>query len=162
MKWKLWLVILLVISSGIFYYKLTGNVIYQREKAFVIRVIDGDTIELNNSEKVRLSGIDAPEKGECFYLEAKEKLEYLIYGEEKDDNDVVYLEQDRTNRGTYGRLLRYVYDKNKRLLNILLIEGGYAEAYDKYKYDTKRFAELDAAEQRAKAQGLGIWSCPIN
>jgi len=159
MKWKLYFVILLIACSGIFYYQLTGHATYQRQEAFVARVIDGDTIELNNSERVRLSGIDAPERGECFYLESREKLEYLIYGQEKDSNDVIYLERDRTNRGKYGRLLRYVYDKDKRLINLLLVEGGYAEAYDKYKDDTKRFAELDEAEQRAKAKALGIWSC---
>ena len=159
MKWKLWLVVFLMIVSGILYYWQTGDTIYLTQKAFVVRVIDGDTIELTNSEKVRLSGIDAPERDECFYLEAKGRLEYLIYGEEKDDSDIIYLERDITNRGKYGRLLRYVYDKNKKLINVLLVKGGYAEAYDKYEYDTKRFDELDAAEQRAKAKGLGMWKC---
>ena len=43
----------------------------------VTRVIDGDTIEINNSYKIRLSGINTPEIGECYYQEAKEFLSKL-------------------------------------------------------------------------------------
>ena len=69
----------------------------------VTKVVDGDTIALNNSERVRFSGINTPEKGECYYQEAKDILGSIVLGKE------VYLERDRTNKGKYGRLLRYVY-----------------------------------------------------
>lgn len=49
------------------------NSLYQ-----VIEVIDGDTFKVENGHKVRLLGIDAPEKGECYYEQAKQALKKLI------------------------------------------------------------------------------------
>jgi len=69
----------------------------------VTKVIDGDTIEINTGEKVRLIGINSPEVGEECYEEAKEELENLILGKE------VTLEADVEDKDKYGRLLRYVY-----------------------------------------------------
>lgn len=107
---------------------------------------------MDDGERVRLSGINTPERGECYYQEAKDRLIELVL-----DKDV-YLERDKTNRGNYGRLLRYIY-RNNVLVNKVLVREGYADAYDKYKYDTKRFDELDEAEQKAKASNLGMWAC---
>ncbi len=118
----------------------------------VTNVVDGDTLDLITSERVRLSGINTPEKGECYYKEAKEKLKELIL------NKKVYIEKDKTNKGKYGRLLRYVYIDNT-LVNSYLVEQGYAKVYDKYKYDTKRYYELKRAELNAINNHLGVWNC---
>ena len=96
----------------------------------VIDVIDGDTLKLNTSEKVRLSGINTPEKKECHYQESKDQLTKLVLMKE------VYLEEDYTNKGKYGRLLRYIHTKNQDI-NKHLVLNGYAKVYDKYAYDTK-------------------------
>ncbi|MBW2984964.1 thermonuclease family protein, partial [Candidatus Woesearchaeota archaeon] len=71
----------------------------------VVRVIDGDTLVLENGEKVRLIGIDAPEKrgDEPLNAEAAEKLEGLVLGVP------VRIERDQTIRGPHGRLLAYLY-----------------------------------------------------
>lgn len=119
----------------------------------VTNVVDGDTLDLNNSQRIRLSGINTPETGECYYQEAKNKLEELIL------NKDVYTERDITNKDKYGRFLRYIYYPKGTLVNKILVKEGYADAYDKYASDTKRFAELNASEQTAKANKLGIWSC---
>lgn len=119
----------------------------------VTNIVDGDTLDLENAKRIRLSGLNTPETGECGYLDAKKRLEELVLGKE------VYLERDRTNEDKYGRLLRYIYYPKGNLVNKILVEEGYAEAYDKYKDDTKRYSELDAAEQRAKARNLRIWNC---
>ena len=48
--------------------------------SLVTRVIDGDTVELSNGERVRLIGIDTPEIDEYYYEEATEELRSLIEG----------------------------------------------------------------------------------
>lgn len=118
----------------------------------VTKVVDGDTLDLNNSQRVRFSGINTPETGECYYQEAKDKLTKMVL--EKD----VFLEKDKSNVGKYGRLLRYVYMDNK-LINAFLVEEGYARVFDKYKEDTKKYKELKELESIAKANKAGLWSC---
>lgn len=118
----------------------------------VTRTIDGDTLELNTKEKVRLSGINTPEKKECYYKEAKEKLTELVAGKQ------VYLERDYTNIDKYHRLLRYVYIGSQEV-NSILVEQGYAKVYDKYAYDTKKYKELKQIEANPMANKLGVWSC---
>ena len=147
---KIALILLLIFISGC----TTGSfILKEKEGPFkVTNVVDGDTLDLNNSKRVRLSGINTPETGECYYQEATEKLEELVLNKE------VFLEKDISDTGKYGRLLRYIYI-NDLLVNSLLVEGGYAKVYDKYKDDTKRYEELKQAESIAKSKNLGVWSC---
>ena len=118
----------------------------------VKRAIDGDTFELSTKEKVRLSGINTPEKDECYYKEAKQKLHELVAGKQ------VYLERDYTNKDKYHRLLRYVYIDNGEV-NSILVEEGYAKVYDKYAYDTKKYKKLKDVEILAIKEDRGVWSC---
>ena len=74
--------------------------------AYVTRVIDGDTIEVKidgEEFKVRLIGINCPEKGESQYEVVRQKVENQIL------NTTVYLEKDVSNTDKYDRLLRYVW-----------------------------------------------------
>ena len=130
----------------------------QQQSAFegpflVTRVIDGDTLILNNSQHVRLSGIDTPETGECYYQEAKEQLASLVESKE------VYLEQDITNKDKYDRLLRYIY-RNGTFVNGILVEQGYAKVFDAYKDETRRYLQLKRLEDTAITNQLGLWKCP--
>jgi endonuclease YncB( thermonuclease family) len=68
----------------------------------VVNVIDGDTLDLDNGERVRLVGIDAPESGTCGADEATTKLTEMALGRQ------VILEVSDEDRDRYGRLLRYV------------------------------------------------------
>jgi len=119
----------------------------------VTRIIDGDTLQINTSEKIRLSGINTPETGECYYKEAKNFLSLLTLNQE------IYLERDITNKDVYGRLLRYIYI-NDDLINGIMVEQGYAKVYDKYANDTKRYLQLKRIEDSATSQNLGVWNCP--
>ena len=75
----------------------------RRTRTFlVVRVVDGDTIELGNGETVRVVGIDTPEVGQCGYDQATGKMERLVLGRQ------VKLTVSVENRDYYGRLLRYV------------------------------------------------------
>ncbi|MEA3494250.1 MAG: thermonuclease family protein [Candidatus Margulisiibacteriota bacterium] len=93
----------------------------------VTRVIDGDTIELANGERVRYIGIDTPETKhpekpvQYFGKEAYEANKKLVEGKK------VRLEFDVQKRDKYGRILAYVYVDNI-FVNAWLVENGYAYA----------------------------------
>ena len=72
-------------------------------EAVVARVIDGDTIELVNGERVRFIGVDAPEIGEPGADEATEFVRELVEGH------TVWLERDGNNTDRHGRLRRYIW-----------------------------------------------------
>src|SRR3989344_2355810 len=109
---------LLILIIGCTTGKAVSDQIVKEGPFKVINVVDGDTLDLNNSERVRLSGINTPETGECYYDEAKDELENLILNKE------VYLEKDISDRDKYDRLLRYIYI-NDLLVNSYLIQNGY-------------------------------------
>lgn len=118
----------------------------------VTYIVDGDTLDIENGERIRLSGINTPETGECYYQEAKDALYYYTYGKK------VYLESDIDSKDKYGRRLAYIYVE-KEMINTYLIEKGFAKVYDKYNYSTKRYEELKKVEEEAKRKKLGVWSC---
>ena len=117
----------------------------------VHNVVDGDTLDIEQA-RIRLSGINTPETGECYYEEAKEKLVELVLYQE------ILLEHDETDMDKYGRLLRYVYT-NSTFVNAYLINYGYAKVYDKYNETTKYYKKLKELEKNAQEQKLGVWSC---
>lgn len=119
------------------------------ESATVIRVVDGDTVEIDNSNKVRLIGINTPEKKEANYLAAKENMEKLSL------NQKVFLEKGVENEDKYGRKLRYIFMENK-FVNVEQISAGLASSFE-YGSDTKYSFLFNCLETDAKKKGLGIW-----
>lgn len=92
----------------------------------VTHVVDGDTVDLDNGETVRLVGIDTPERGECGYDEARSALVDLVEGKR------ITLGPSDENRDRYDRLLRYV-DVGEVDAGLRLIEQGLAIA----RYDSR-------------------------
>jgi len=116
----------------------------------VVRVIDGDTIELEDGTKVRLLEIDAPEKGERCYEEAKTRLEELVL------NKKVRLEKDKEDKDRYGRLLRYVFI-DCSLINLVLVKEGLAYSYI-IEPNVKYMDKILDAEKFAKEFKIGcLW-----
>jgi len=124
----------------------------------VRHVIDGDTVVMQDNQRVRLIGVDAPEienrkygrKGEYFGKDAKYFLNELVRGKQ------VRLERDQEEFDRYGRLLAYLYLEDGTLVNKKLIEQGYAEAYQKFPYRYKQDFKL--AEQAARQGKKGLWA----
>lgn len=126
----------------------------------IIRVIDGDTIEIERGEKVRYIGIDTPETVDprkpvqCFGTEASNKNKELVEGK------MARLEKDITDRDKYGRLLRYIWIGDI-FVNLELVKQGFAYSYS-YPPDIKYQDQFIKAQQEAKEAKLGLWdSCPI-
>lgn len=121
--------LLFVVNYG-FLDKALENFLIESDIAFVERVIDGDTIEIENKTSVRLLGINTPEKGEKYYEEAKEFLEQRIL------NQTIKLEFGEERYDKYDRLLAYIIYNNTNI-NIEIVEKGYGNFYfysgtDKY------------------------------
>jgi len=98
------------------------------QETTLVRVIDGDTIVVSingREEKVRLVGIDTPEKGFCGFEEATTALSLML-----ERSTVGLIEAGVADRDFRGRLLRYVEIDGKDP-GIELIRAGLAEAaYD--------------------------------
>lgn len=118
----------------------------------VVKVIDGDTLDIESGERIRLSGIDAPERGECYYKESKSVLANLTL------NKTISIQQDITDIDKYGRLLRYIY-LEEFLVNEYMVREGYAVVYDKYKDDTSKYILLKEIEKEAVLENKGMWKC---
>jgi len=137
------------------------------EFAVVKRVIDGDTVELENGEKVRYIGIDTPETLDprkpiqCFGKEAAAKNRELVEGK------LVRLEKDVTERDKYNRLLKYIYvsageSEPEIFVNLELVKRGFAHSYT-YPPDVKYQNLFVLAEKEARENGRGLWiGCPIS
>jgi micrococcal nuclease len=97
----------------------------------VTNIVDGDTIDVRSStgttERVRIIGIDTPERGECGFAEAAAALRQTI-----GDRPVTLTPGARDDRDRYGRILRYV-DVGDTDAGLKLIQDGYAVA----RYDSR-------------------------
>jgi len=118
-------------------------------KVTVVRVIDGDTVVLENGERMRLIGIDAPEDGACYYDISAERLSELVLGRS------VAWEPGVNERDRFGRLLGYLHD-GSTFVNLLLVERGLAAAYP-YPPDMVYAAQFAETEGRAREAKRGLW-----
>lgn len=109
-------------------------------------VQDGDTFKLpDNETRVRLWGIDAPEKGQAYADEARDRLKELCEGK------AVRLEIKDTDR--YGRKTAIVW-KGKTNINLQMVKEGLAWHYAYFAPDAK---DLAAAEKIARKARKGLW-----
>lgn len=118
----------------------------------VVRVIDGDTLVLLTSDKeqvrVRLYGIDTPERGQPFGSAAKQHLTDICAGKT--------ITVDVVNIDRYGRTIGVIYYRGSNI-NHQMVKDGYAWWYEQYaKNDTK----LKSLQEEARKSRRGLWSDP--
>jgi micrococcal nuclease len=114
----------------------------------VVGVTDGDTITVlrgNQPVRVRLEGIDCPERGQDFGTRARQATSALVYAKEVR---VEVRDHDR-----YGRIVGRVFVGDTDV-SLALVEQGLAWHYKKYSSEQA----LAEAEQRAREAGRGLWS----
>ena len=137
------------------------------QEATVVRGVDGDTVVLRGRgsgplrgepTKVRILLIDTPEvfeRPECFGEQAADRTAELL-----PDGARVRVEADRDEQDRFGRTLLQVWNADGVHVGAELVRGGHAtvlflEPNDRY------LAQLEAAEDEARAAGRGLWSaCP--
>ncbi len=118
----------------------------------VVGVADGDTITVLHSGKpvrIRLNGIDSPEKRQAFGKRAKQFTSRLTYGKAVTVKD---FGEDR-----YGRTIADVILPDGRVLNRELVKAGFAWWYRRYAPDDETLAQL---EQEARGAQRGLWADP--
>lgn len=123
----------------------------------VVAVSDGDTLTVLDAAKrqhrVRLAGIDAPEKNQAFGEDSKQNLARLVFGKS------VNIEWEKTDR--YGRVVGKVVI-GALDANLAQVRAGYAWRYKRYEQeqgaeDRRRYAASAAA---ARVERLGLWRDP--
>ncbi len=122
--------------------------------AFVKWVVDGDTIVLDNGEKVRYLGIDTPEitSNQVWAEEAMEYNRSLVAGK------YVRLEYDQIKRDRYNRLLAFVWI-GKKMVNEELVREGLAYVY--YIFPNEKYApRLLIAQEESMKEKKGLWRYP--
>ena len=115
----------------------------------VVSIADGDTLTLlvdKNQIKVRLEGIDTPERAQPFGRKAGQALAKKVFGK--------VIQVDDLGRDRYGRTLGIVR-LGKRNVNLELVREGWAWWYRKYAPKNKELAAAEAAARKAK---LGLWA----
>ena len=140
------LILVNLIFIGYLSSEYTGKVTWTIETANITRIIDGDTFETELG-KVRMLGINTPEKNKQGFDKAKE---YLSQYEGKEVELICFKEcQDN-----YDRKLRYVF-YNQKNINEKILSLGFAHLYV---YNQDEFTrDLKDAEDYARNKNLGIW-----
>lgn len=117
----------------------------------IVKVSDGDTIVLlkdNREQRIRLSGIDCPERSQAFGAVARTFTGDLVFSK-----DVKVLSEGKDQ---YDRVLGWVYLEDGRCLNHELLRAGLAWHYKAYNSDP----DLADMEDEARAQRRGLWIDP--
>ncbi len=123
-------------------------------QAVVARVVDGDTVELEDGSRVRYLMIDTPEstqgKDDCFGTEATELNRMLVEGKS------VTLRYDAECTDRYDRLLAYI-EVDGREINSLMVERGAACVLHIPPNGADRVDEFEALEDAAREAMVGVW-----
>lgn len=138
-------------------------------RAHVIKVYDGDTIKLDNGEKVRLIGIDTPElhnNPKLFQDVKKTGLDAETirgmgarsyeFTQGLLTNRDIRLEFDAQPRDRYGRLLAYVYLEDGTFVNEEIIRNGYAYPMA-IRPNTRHAVAFKALYEEARVGRRGLW-----
>ncbi len=143
---KYFLVLFIIIPS--FANTITGK---------IVKVVDGDTVHIllgdRTKEKIRLAGIDAPERKQAFGNKSKKYLSGLVAAE------TVIIEFDKRDR--YGRIVGKIIF-NGQDINLGLVQSGLAWHYKKYKREQSLDDQIAyaVAENNARKQKRGLWQDP--
>ena len=121
----------------------------------VVGITDGDTITVLNSKtlkdvRIRLYGIDTPERGQAFSKRARQFTSKTVYGK------IVEVKVMATDR--YGRTVAMIY-ADKTLLNEELVKAGLAWVYEFY-CSEPICESWENFQLRARFDKQGLWSDP--
>lgn len=132
-----------------FCFFLSESVVAAEIQGKVIRVLDGDTIEVLQDKtpvRIRLANIDAPEKKQAFGRWSANQLKDLVAAKPVT---VTYTQTDR-----YGRIIGRVFTTNGTEASRFMVQSGAAWVYGKYNSDNS----LPAQQRAAQEQKRGLWA----
>lgn len=132
-----------ILPQPAFTYDFTGP---------VVSVVDGDTIEVlhdQRAERIRLNGIDCPEKGQAYGQKAKHAASALVFGKE--------ITLQTHGKDKYGRTIGDVLLPDGTNVNQELVKDGWCWWYRKY---APRDTVLEGLENEAREARRGLWVDP--
>jgi len=128
----------------------TAQVLPENEISLTVyRIIDGDSFEgraNGQNYRIRLFGIDAPEKGQDFYQKSKDRLGQLC----KEGPILIKIR----NKDYFGRWVADAYSSKGEFINQAMVKDGLAWHFTKYSKDDT----LKKLEKEARDAQIGIWS----
>ncbi|WP_036728993.1 thermonuclease family protein [Peptoniphilus mikwangii] len=153
------LFLILFFQKNLLSVKIDDNV----EIAVIKTVIDGDTVILENGDKIRIIGINTPEIGkkeELYGIEAKEFAEKILL------NKKIYLEKDKKYFDKYGRKLRYIWLEIPEKItkgtieeynfSAIQLKNGFARTYT-FKPNVKYLDYFKKIQKSAIKNKEGMW-----
>lgn len=148
LRFLLWLIVCCSISGWVHAQNLEG---------LVVAITDGDTLTVLDAQKVqhkiRLAGIDTPERRQPFGQRAKEVLSALVFQQQVQ---VITEKKDRYRREV-GKVI-----KDGRDVNLAMVVNGLAWHYKKYASEQSASDRLlyASAEDEARSMRRGLWADP--
>jgi micrococcal nuclease len=134
---------------------ITGLARWRDSRASLVRdVVDGDTLVLATGERVRLLGIDAPERDGPYTRAEPLGEAAAAFLRSAAEGRHVRLEFDAERRDRFARTLAYVYVDDLDV-NAALLREGLARAYRRFPH--RRLDEFLALEREARAARRGLW-----
>lgn len=122
-------------------------------------VYDGDTVILENGERVRLLGINTPEIEGRFREDEPGGLAAKAWLQDQLKDGKVFLEYDKEKQDHYQRSLAHLHLPDGKHLNVALVENGLA-AVSIVPPNLRHTKALVSAQQKAEKEKLGIWAMP--
>jgi micrococcal nuclease len=128
-----------------------NNFVPQKELSLngkVIKIVDGDTFDVltdaQTTIRIRMNGIDCPERKQDYYQVCKDALSEYIFGKK--------VQLITHGKDKYTRTIADVFYK-KENINLTMIKNGFAWHYKKYSSDPA----MTKAEIKARAAKIGLW-----
>ncbi|EHF0280778.1 thermonuclease family protein [Salmonella enterica] len=145
MKLKLMNTVFILTSAAL----VSGSLYAAEIRGKVIRVLDGDTIDVlqdKNPVRIRLANIDAPEKKQAYGRWSANQLNGLVAAHPVT---VTYTQTDR-----YGRIIGRVFTTNGTEASRFMVQSGAAWVYERYNADRA----LPELQREAQAHKRGLWA----
>ena len=120
------------------------------------RVVDGDTLVLDGGERVRLIGVDTPEKDDRRPQVRRLAAAATEFTRRLCERRPVRLEYDLERRDRHERTLAYVFLEDGTFVNAEIVRQGYGFAYTRFPF--RHLEEFRAYERDARAAGRGLWA----
>ncbi len=96
--------------------------------------------------RIRLFGVDAPEKGQPFGEKARQYASELCFGKT--------VRMEKKDKDQYGRIVAEIYLPDGTSLNYRMVAAGFAWQYTQF----SKSPELAKAQEKAKTEGKGLWA----
>ena len=120
-----------------------------RVEVIVKKVVDGDTVDTSDGERLRFYEINAPEyPKDCLGVDSKTRMEDLVLNKK--------IQYQNFGRDNFGRILAYIFVDNL-FINEVMTEEGLAY-FLKGKTITENSLLIEQSQEKAKLAGRGVWS----